>query len=98
VNALWIDVQGDGDALTKQLKMVICGRIFRFSIYRHSTDELLITENFMCQMEKDVKEMNEIARNLYELTNDPQYGLRSWLEALTSNMSNMKALLAKVGV
>jgi hypothetical protein len=42
--------------------------------------------------------MNEITRNLYDLTNDPQYGLRSWLESLTSNMSNMKALLVKVGV
>ncbi len=52
----------------------------------------------MTQMEKDVVEMNEISRVLYELTKDPQYGAFSWLEALTLNMSKMKALLVKVGV
>jgi hypothetical protein len=52
----------------------------------------------MSQMEKDVVELNEISRVLYELTKNPEYGAYTWLSALTENMAKMKALLTQVGV
>lgn len=50
------------------------------------------------QMEQDVEKLNQLSYELFRLTNDPQYGMMSWFDTLSSNMSELKQLFDKIGV